>query len=371
MFAIESGSNVQCSNCTINNNFALSGGLIEVLSNGYFSIINSSITNNHAIQVSIAKIFDASEISTIDSSEIFTNTPVSSAEYTSETTSCSKLCFLSTEYKGYVSTNNLHTLTNSEVLFEVISGSFHIKNDSKIHSEQYPLLSLMSDIEVDSSTFSNITFTSTSIQAATSNMTLTNVTFEEISAGSNSELILGDVGSNINLTDVRYRSSNASFCRITSSELYLNQIVLQNIQNSNYLIQMKNMDKSVLQNIEIINSTMTSESMIFFSRSSLIEVNGFIASNNLGKNVLSFENSHVTLVQDVDIQSSLKALDVVQTTVDLINGSTFSQNGNIDSSIGGAITLQNSKATIVNSTFNQNVGTRGGAVALECTSLTL
>ncbi|CAI2360244.1 unnamed protein product [Moneuplotes crassus] len=371
LFTIESEAHVKCSNCTINNNFALSGGLIRALSNGYFSIVNSTITQNHAIQASIAQIFDASDTSSVDSSEVFSNSPLLSSEYESEKTSCSELCFLSDEFKEYVATNNLHNLVESQVLFEVISGSFSVRNNSKIYSEQYPILSLMSDIHIDSSMLSNLSFASTSIKVATSLIVLNNVTFDNISTQAGSELILGDIGSVINLTNVHFKSSNALFCRITSSQLDMDRVVIENIHGPKDLIQIENSDKIKLQNIEVINSTVNSDNLIFISRSTQVEINGFFARNNADKNVISITKSHVSLIQNIDIQSSLRALQISQTTIDKINECNFIRNGNIETSVGGAMLMQNSKATVVNSTFSHNVGVKGAAIAFECTSLTL
>ncbi|CAI2371780.1 unnamed protein product [Moneuplotes crassus] len=371
LFTMESGSHVQCFNCTIKNNFALSGGLARAVSNGYFSIVNSMITQNHAIQASIAQIFDVSETSTVDSSELSNNSPITSNEYESETTSCSKLCFLSDEFKQYVANDNLHKLVDSQVLFEVISGSLSVRNNSNIHSEQHPILSLMSDIEIDSSTLRNLSFASTSIKVATSTIVLNNVTFEDIFAQANAELILGDIGSVLNLTDVIYKSSNALFLRISSSQLYANQVVIENIHTPQALLNIEKAERVSLNNFEIINSTVTSDELVHVSRSAQVEMDGFVARNNTNKNVMSITNSHVSLLQSLNIQSSLRALEIIQTTIDRINGSTFINNGNIDSSTGGAILVQNSKARIENSTFNHNVGLKGAAIAFECTSLEL
>ncbi|CAI2370495.1 unnamed protein product [Moneuplotes crassus] len=371
LFTMESGSHVQCSNCTIKNNFALSGGLARAINNGYFSIVNSTITQNHAIQASIAQIFDASETSTVDSSELFNNSPITSNEYESETTSCSKLCFLSDEFKQYVENDNLHKLVESQVLFEVISGSFSVRNSSNIHSEQHPILSLMSDIEIDSSTLRNLSFSSTSIKVATSTIVLNNVTFEDIFAEANSELILGDIGSVLNLTDIIYKSSNALFLRISSSQLYANQVMIENIHTPQVLLNIEKAERVSLNNFEIINSTVTSDELVHVSRSAQVEMDGFVARNNTDKNVMSITNSHVSLLQNLNIKSSLRALEIIQTIIDRINGSTFINNGNIDSSTGGAILVQNSKVRIENSTFNHNAGLKGSAIAFECTSLEL
>lgn len=84
---IESGSSVQCTNCSVHNNFALTGGMSIVSTNGYFNIINSTITDNHAIQVPVAQLFDASDPSIIDSSEVFLNSPITPTQFESEVAS--------------------------------------------------------------------------------------------------------------------------------------------------------------------------------------------------------------------------------------------------------------------------------------------
>ena len=84
-----------------------------------------------------------------------------------------------------------------------------IKNDSSIYSESYPVLCLMSTLSIESSKFSNLTFSGASIQIAASNVTLTNVSIEQLSGDDGSEFILGDIGSSITMNDVEYRSSNA------------------------------------------------------------------------------------------------------------------------------------------------------------------
>ena len=55
----------------------------------------------------------------------------------------------------------------------------------------------------------------------------------------------------------------------------------------------------------------------------------------------------------------------------MITSSTFSHNGNLDYSYGGAMLIKNSEASLINNTCVNNTAIHGGAISFQCTSMTL
>jgi len=192
---------------------------------------------------------------------------------------------------------------------------------------------------------------------------------ENITSSSSFEFILGDVGSTINFTNVQYKSSGVMFLRISSSRAFTDQLIFENIHGAKDLLRVENSDQSVWNNIEIKNSTVTSESFIFISKSQGIKMKNFKTSNSQ-KNVISITNSNILLVEGVDIQNSSRAIQIKSSGVENMTGCTFSHNGKANKSVGGAIHMINTQVTVTNCTFSHNVGLRGAAIVFECTSST-
>ena len=62
-------------------------------------------------------------------------------------------------------------------------------------------------------------------------------------------------------------------------------------------------------------------------------------------------------------------LIVKSSFIGIISNSSFTNNGNSTLTAGGAISMSDSKISIINSKFINNIAISGGAISFECTSL--
>jgi hypothetical protein len=58
---------------------------------GHFEFYESSVYNNYATQIPVFEIFDSSQSSILDSTQLYDNAMIDNDEFISEVTSCQKL----------------------------------------------------------------------------------------------------------------------------------------------------------------------------------------------------------------------------------------------------------------------------------------
>ena len=84
--------------------------------------------------------------------------------------------------------------------------------------------------------------------------------------------------------------------------------------------------------------------------------------------VLEIFDSTVDYVMGMQIHSSIKAINILNSNINMISGN-FTDNGDSSQLHGGAIYIQNSIVSIENSTFVNNTANDGGAIDLTCSSV--
>ena len=84
--------------------------------------------------------------------------------------------------------------------------------------------------------------------------------------------------------------------------------------------------------------------------------------------VLEIFDSTVDYVMGMQIHSSIKAINILNSNINMISGN-FTDNGDSSQLHGGAIYIQNSIVSIQNSTFVNNTANDGGAIDLTCSSI--
>ena len=84
--------------------------------------------------------------------------------------------------------------------------------------------------------------------------------------------------------------------------------------------------------------------------------------------MIEISNSNADYVRGIQIHHCMKAISVLNSNINVISGN-FTNNGDSSQRHGGAIYIQNSIASIQNSTFMNNTANDGGAVDLTCSSV--
>ena len=84
--------------------------------------------------------------------------------------------------------------------------------------------------------------------------------------------------------------------------------------------------------------------------------------------VLEISNSNVSHARGLQIHRSIKAINILNSNVNMISG-RFTDNGDSFQLHGGAIYIQNGIVSIKNSTFINNTANDGGAIDLTCSSV--
>ena len=80
-------------------------------------------------------------------------------------------------------------------------------------------------------------------------------------------------------------------------------------------------------------------------------------------------STNVTQIDSFAIDRVYQPLVVKSSTIDIVSNSNFTNNGNSTLTAGGAISMSDSKISIINSKFINNTAISGGAISFECTSL--
>ena len=101
IFCAKDASSISCTDCEISNNFAVSGGIFVVNTDGLVELKASHIHDNKAISIAIGEILDSVGVTKIESSTVNSNLIVSLDYLTSEKENCSDLCHIPSEYLSY------------------------------------------------------------------------------------------------------------------------------------------------------------------------------------------------------------------------------------------------------------------------------
>lgn len=87
VFYLSDESYVKCTGCTINDNFAITSGVVEVTLNGYFEFYDSVIFNNYANGSPVSLILDCATTSLLSNTSLYQNHAFSKSELSTEFTS--------------------------------------------------------------------------------------------------------------------------------------------------------------------------------------------------------------------------------------------------------------------------------------------
>ena len=141
VFAVLSQSTLQCLNCQILNNFAVTGAVAYSGIHGTFSLRNSTVADNLAVSVKLAEFFDAKNgHQQILNSSISGNLLVSEASLVEEAqgqVGCRQFCFFSAQFTQFLLANlDAFPDSVSPVLFKVTQAEIKIGEGTRVSQEQ-------------------------------------------------------------------------------------------------------------------------------------------------------------------------------------------------------------------------------------------
>jgi hypothetical protein len=372
VFSVEAKSVIIWNNWTIYDNFALTSGVIRVVNDGHFEIYNSNIFQNYAQKNTISLIFNSGNLSKIDKWNIYDNLELTKDKILTEMQSeWSLLCFIPETVKTFISTNieEDDIENSSKSMFNVLSASLEISNESLIHSQDVLINAFLSSIAIKDSEISNITLTGHSISIVASSLEFSNITVSRITTNGNNDFILVSFESSLLIRNIAYSSSNSVLFNLLSSKMSASNLSFTDITNSRYLFETYDWTKSDISNISATNVVTTSQSLISFKSSKELSLTSVVVTGTY-QYIIEIDRSHFSNISEVAISKSKKAVFVKNSIIDMFQNSSFHQNG-YSASKGGAIQIYDSEVTFDRILFENNVANVGGAINFDCYSLNM
>jgi hypothetical protein len=371
VFYIESESIVECYNWLFQSNFALTGGVVSTINGAYFEFFNSTITQNYAIADSICSMIEGTTPSIINSWTIFKNGGLSKSEIHSQLVdrNCKGLWFVSEDFVRNVYNKTEIEIVERSELFQLILSSIIFENSTQIYLQSKVVDAYISSIKIVNSSISDIDGDESGITISSSNLEITNSKFQRISSNGKESFIFALLDNNLIFENVTVADSEITLFRVLTSKITINSLFFVNMRSKESLLEIFDWEQVVLRNTELLNSTSDGAILFSFSNSS-IDVISNIQINGIDKTAFYFHSSYVKLIENVEISHWLKAIHFKETIVEMLFQWNFTNNGG-QNITGGALLLQNSNLTIINSSFTGNSADVGGAIAFTCSDLTI
>ena len=314
-------------------------------------------------------MFDSPTMAIIDSSEIYSNYELTSEELLSEINSvCLLFCFFSEKFKSHILANpTLYSIQTSGYNIQLIVGALTIQNATKIYFEDHILDIYESDLIIKDSEFFNLTEVDNIIKISSSNFNCSNVKLFNISsmASAESSLIRISFETEINLSDIQYYNSSASFLIFTYASGTISDLTTYGI-NSPSSRNLIDFDEST--GVNLINwnirdiSVPNSEYIIRFHQSSIDLIdNCSIAQIN--QSPIYFGQSNVTMINKLNMYNCYRGLIFEESNWNMLQNSNFNNLGSTSITDGGAIFVTDSNVTSILNEFSLNVAVRGGALS--------
>ncbi|CAI2373860.1 unnamed protein product [Moneuplotes crassus] len=367
VFNVKEQSVIKIYSCNITRNFAITSGVINVVSNGQFEIYDSLIYNNHANKNPVSQLLDTAKTSVISNSKIYLNHAFSKASIISEFSSCSQLCFVNQNFRDYSSANFLSEMseTHNEYQFSLIFASLSMVSATEINQESLVVDSFVSTLEITDTVIRDFTMEAIAIRGVSSTISLRNLSFINFTVTDQVDYILDTLDSTLSIMN-----STSIIFRARSSQVNIQGLTYGLIANAIELGVISSCYNSTISGLTSTLSEVLGRSLLRLESSQNISLSNAVLKNTqksgvriLSSNMISITNMNVLNCQDgVYIESS---------TVELLQNSSFENNGNSSKINGGALHITNSDVTLSNNIFRQNTAHDGGAIAFTCTSTSL
>ena len=369
IFLIESESLVKWTNCTFYNNFGITSTIFQTSLNGYFHFYNSSISQNYAINNQVGEMLDSINLSIMSNVSIYNNEAMSINDITSEFISkWNRLCFVPNVLAQYIINNNKLIVSSFKTsIIQLIVSSLSIQNNSRISNQTALFNIFLSQLTISNSDIFNV---SDSIQSLTSNVTINSSTISKVANSDGTSFIFLDYNSLLTINSLVFENSASNLMNLRSSTIYISNFTMIDINSPSNLIEISSWDGVLIYELNATNWSTHNLEFINIDKSSNVKLSRFLGTKT-NATFVKISDSSVTSIDSFFINGLYQALNIKFSSIDLISSSNFTNNGNINLIKGGAISIEDSNVSIVNSTFVSNTALIGGAISFECTGASL
>ncbi|CAI2379095.1 unnamed protein product [Moneuplotes crassus] len=369
VFKIISEGAIICTQCEVSYNFALQSGVFEVDSSGRISFVDAEIHHNYGIQNSIGHILETMYSSEFSNCSIHHNTNVDNEVVTNAVKgNCEELCMISQTLIGLLGKNPsmVTNIVPSIYSLDVVTGLIEIRHQTRIFEQPLFLNAYLSGAKFSNCSITSVTLTRPYLFATSSNITLDNM---EIHSALKNEIgiIVETLDSIVSMSNISYSESDCTLLLALSTEVYLYNLSLTNIQQANDLIRLARSPKGEINNINIVDSSSKTDRVIMIELSTHLIIRSVNASK-YQKTFLRIQGSHIGLIENLHVVQHYRGLELVNTQVALIANSTFIGSGSYNLLNAGAVYILQSNVTFSNTSFIGNKAMTGGAIASLCTS---
>ncbi|CAI2380707.1 unnamed protein product [Moneuplotes crassus] len=369
LFKIGETSKLSCENCQIFNNFALSYAIFEVTSDGSITFSNSSLYNNYAIQHSLGIIQETVHISVLSNCKLYNNFYLSYDEITQAVNGkCGRICMISDKLKEFLSINpnKIIETPKSNFALTLITSSIKVTSGTEIYNQPYLLNCFLSEIFISEVKLYSVEFTGIYILILSSNFSIEKSSIYSANVIEEGSLIRSS-DSRVIINNITYSNSNAAFILSSSAELEVYGLRFQKIHEAEWLMSIYRSPKLKLEDIQLVDYSTSTGRVIFIDKCEhLIILNTTVA--NYTKTLFVIRSSYVSLIENLHVSGYYRALEVVNSNIQLINHSSFSQCGSDKLIYAGALYIEESNVTLSNTSFFENKAVSGGAIASICST---
>ena len=206
------------------------------------------------------------------------------------------------------------------------------------------------------------------MQISSSNLTIHSTQITGVSNSAGTDFIFASLNSILTISSSAFSNSSSSFMNLRNSQVNINNFTLSNVVSPSLLAQVVSSTKVDMSGINVANWSASNGIFFDFETSSNVSLNGFTGSQTKSW-FLQILSTNVTQINSLAIDRVYQPLIVKSSIIGIISNSSFTNNGNSTLTAGGAISMSDSKISIINSKFINNTAIRGGAISFECTSL--
>ena len=214
---------------------------------------------------------------------------------------------------------------------------------------------------------SQIVNATNSIQAVSSNLTIANSIFSEITNDASTNFIFLNLGSILVMNSTSFLNSTSSMMKTRSSKIFMTNITISKVYNSSELWRISSSNQIEISSVKFEDLAINSP-LFLIEKSTNVVLTQFSGSgvNNL---LVQITSSEISLIDSFTINQFDQGIVIKQSTVNLISNSNFTSIGGNSIKIGGAIYFLDCIATISKSVFTNNTALSGGAIGFECSNL--
>ena len=226
----------------------------------------------------ISEISSSSYTSIIDSTNIYNNEIISKSEINTEfTIACKILCFVPSDTRAKIISNpSLYNYNLGSKLFEVISASLVIMNNSIIYNQISIGRIFLSTFKITDSTIFNLQTRDHSIKCFSSTVNITNNMIYNVATLDNTNFIFAGVSTVINIENSTYLNSSCSFISSTIAVINISNLNLINWYAQNEWMMILRAPNTTISNLSISYSFANNSVPSFSISSSIINSITFI-----------------------------------------------------------------------------------------------